>query len=153
MKKIRNISLVLSTLIASTNLFALANAPIQRVDVVNQLWNNLAGGDGGLTNTAVILTFNNGGLSPCFTTTLAFQASITVLAGIGQACVSPVTDITITPLETAIGLVYQMPPDITLYAQYYSSQILISQLSPPVFDPANATILAPGSTFTTTINH
>ena len=143
----------LSIMSISTNLFALGNAPIQRVDVVNLLWNSAAGGNGGLTNTTVTVAFNNGGVKPCFTTTLPFQGAITVLAGIGQACVAPVNDIAITPLAGPIGLVYQAPADATITTTYYSTQIVIGQFTAPVFDPTNATLLSPGTVLATITNH
>lgn len=137
----------------STNLFALANAPIQRIDVVNLLWNNTAGGDGGLTNTSVTVAFNNGGVKPCFTTTLPFQGAITVSAGIGQACVAPINDIAITPLAGPIGLVYQAPASAAITTSYYSTQLVIEQFTAPIFDPTNATLLSPGSVIATIANH
>ncbi|MDI1351970.1 MAG: hypothetical protein PSV35_04255, partial [bacterium] len=63
-----------------------ANAPIQRIDIMNTLWNLAA-----ITQTAVAISVSNGQDIPCFTTTLDFQRSITIWAGIGQACVAPIT--------------------------------------------------------------
>ncbi len=142
----------LFALTASTNLFALANAPIQRIDVVNLLSNNI-GGSSGLTDTNVVLAFSNGGSTPCFTTTLAFKAAVTVLAGIGQACVAPISDIAITPLAAPIGLVYVAPTDPSITTGFYSSQMVISQLTPPVFDPSNGTLLATGTVIASITNH
>ncbi len=153
MKRNWKIYTALSILSISTNLFALANAPIQRIDVVNLLWNSAVGGNGGLSNTAVTVAFNNGGLKPCFTTTLPFQGSITVWAGIGQTCVAPINDIAITPIAGPLGLVYQAPADSTITTTYYSTQMVIGQFTAPVFDPTNATLLSPGSVLATITNH
>ncbi|CEG56356.1 hypothetical protein [Legionella fallonii] len=137
----------------STNLFALANAPMQRIDVVNLLWNSAVGGNGGLTNTAVTLSFYNGASKPCFTTTLQFQGAVTVWSGVGQNCVAPVTDIAITPIAGPIGLVYQAPADSIISTSYYSTQLVVGQFTAPVFDPTNATLMAPGTVLATITNY
>lgn len=148
--KSKIISLILWALLAPTYLFA-ANTPIQRLDVANLLWNSTAGGNGGFTNTAVIVEFSNGGLAPCFSTTLPFQATITVWAGLDFPCVTPITNVSVTPIETLpLGLVYLAPENTLIQAHVYSTQMLISQLSPPLFDPDNATLMSPGTVITTT---
>lgn len=136
--------LILWALIAPTPLLA-ANTAIQRIDIGNILWNSSAGGSGGFTNTAVTLDFGNGESTPCFSTTLPFQTTITVWAGLNFPCVKPITDVSITPIATSLGLVY-LPPEIVLInTQVYSTQLLIKQLSPPLFDPDNATLMSPGT--------
>lgn len=138
------LSLIVWSLIAPTSLLA-ANAAIQRIDIGNILWNSSAGGNGGFTNTDVTLDFSNGESTPCFSTTLPFQTTMTVWAGLNFPCVKPITEVSITPLATSLGLVY-LPPEIMLInTQVYSTQLLIKQLLPPLFDPNNATLMSPGT--------
>jgi len=132
-------------MIALPPLFATTNAPMQRIDVINLLWNG-AGGTKGISQSAVTVSFENNSPTPCFTSTLAFQGSMTVWVGVGQHCVTPVTSITITPIARSdIGLVYDTPATINISNSLYSAQILVSQNIAPVFDPFNGAILSTGT--------
>lgn len=149
MKRKWLIILALLAPITSVNLFA-ANAPIQRIDVVNILGNS----SGGVTETPVVLSFDNGGSAPCFTTTLAFQGATTLWAGIGQSCVSAVTSLTVTPIAgSGSGTVYVAPPISTINNTFYSAQITIAQNTPPQFDPSDGSITTAGTVLVTTVSH
>lgn len=143
------ISIAFLTSTISPQLFAQANAPIQRIDVVNLLSNG-----GGVTQTSVVVAFGNEGALPCFSTTLAFQGAITVWAGTGQSCVSPITNVTVTPLAASsdVPVVYEPPPPITVNATLYSTQILINQNTSPIFDTTNGTLITTGTVLTTTLS-
>ena len=110
---------------------------------------NLLSNNGGITSTAVVVAFENGGSAPCFTTTLAFQGAITVWAGIGQACVTTVTSITITPVAGLGGMIYEPPNDLTINGLLYSTQIVISQNTAPVFDVSNGSLISSGTVLAT----
>lgn len=155
MKPIGIIIQVVPLLLASANLNATANSPVQRIDVANLLWNNVIGGNGGSTKVAVIADFANGGSIPCFSTTLASQGSITVWAGQGQPCTTAITSVTITPLDSPSGLgtVYQAPPDTPINTSLYSTQLSVIQNTAPVFDPENGALISPGTSTTTTVGH
>lgn len=123
-----------------------ALAPIQRIDVVNMLWNpNGTGSVAGLTPTSVVVAFNNGGSRPCFSSTLLFQAGVTVLAGTGQPCVAAITTVTVTPVAGPGGLVYAAPSPISITGSYYSNQLIITNLTDPVFDTTNGAVATPGA--------
>lgn len=118
---------------------AAANAPIQRVDVVNMLGSGAAA-------TAVVVSFNNGVATPCFTKTLAYLGDITVWAGTGQACVTPISSVTIAPVAGTAGAIYDTPMMPTLISNtLYSTQIKISEHAAPVFDPTNGSLLMTGT--------
>jgi hypothetical protein len=130
-------------ILASSLTFA-AN-PIQRIDVVNMLWNpNGTSGVAGLSPTSVIVAFNNGGVKPCSTTTLAFQGAVTVLAGTGQACVAAITSVTITPVAGPAGTVYSALPDTPITSSHYTTQIMINNKIDPIFDSTNGAIKTQG---------
>jgi hypothetical protein len=135
--------------LVSTPLLA-ANAPIQRVDLVNML------GAGGATPTSILVTFNTDtGTLPCVSKTLAYQDAITVWAGIGQACITPVTSITVTPVAGSNGVsIYDTPIAPTyLSSSFYSTQITISQNTAPVFDSGNGSLISTGTLQVTTTSH
>jgi hypothetical protein len=147
---------VLFSFFASINLFA-ANTPIQRIDVVNLLWNSAIGGSGGVTPTSVQVVFQNSNPKPCLTTTLPFQGAITVWAGIGQTCVTPVTSVTITPVASVSSPVpvYVAPanPTTSISSTYYSTQIMVSQNIAPIFDPNAGALLSVGVFQVTATSH
>lgn len=145
--------IALLTLLMSTFTFAGNKAPIQRIDVTNLLWNSAAGGDGGLTHTSVTVDFSNGGITPCYSKTLAFQEAITVFAGVGLPCVAAINEIAINTVAAPIGLVYLAPSNVTLNTALYFAQLEVNQLTAPAFDPSNATLLAPGTATTTFANY
>lgn len=129
---------ILFVLAVSVKLYA-ANAPIQRIDVVNLL------GVGGATPTSVAISFSNGVSTPCFSTTLPYLGALTVWVGVGQACTSAITAVTVIP--TGANLVYSAPtnPNPINGAQYLT-QIAISQNTAPVFDPNTGSLLTLGTT-------
>lgn len=134
------------TLIVSSNLFASPGAPIQRIDVTNLLWNTTSS----KTQTAVVLTFDNGGSAPCFTTSLNFQGTMTLLAGADYACNTPIKSVTITPSMGTIGMIYDGPITNIISSGFYLTQINISQNTSPVFDPSNGAIDSTGTMRLTT---
>lgn len=131
-------------ILASTQVFA-AN-PVQRIDVVNMLWNpNGTAGAQGLSPTSVVVAFNNGGAKPCFTTTLAFQGSTTVLAGTGQACVAKVTTVTFTPVAGPAGTVYATPGSATnINGAFFTTQLIVGNGTDPQFDATNGAVKTQG---------
>jgi hypothetical protein len=142
----------LGVLIASARLFA-GNVPIQRIDVANLL-SNTTGGASGASVTSVVVDFLNGGATPCFTTTLAFQGTVSIWAGIGQTCIAPITSIAITPLPSALGLIYDTPASpFTINGSFYSAQITIIQGTAPTFDPNNGALVSTGALQTTMVSH
>jgi hypothetical protein len=140
--------------LTSTSLIA-ANAPIQRVDVFNTLWNSAAGGNGGATLTSVQVSFENGGTTPCFTTTLAFGSSTSVWAGQGQACVEPITLATITPLASPLGIgqIYDTPPTTTINSSFYFTELTINQGTAPTFSSINGDLLTTGTVSVSKVNY
>jgi hypothetical protein len=127
------VSVILSHVVAA------ANAPIQRVDVANML------GSGGSV-TAVVVSFSNGVSTPCFTKTLAYLGEITVWAGTGQVCVTPITSVTISPVAGSGGAMYDTPvAPISVSNTLYSTQIKISENTPPIFDSSNGSLLMAGT--------
>jgi hypothetical protein len=135
-------------LIALTNTALAANAPIQRVDVVNML--GVAGGSA----TSVVVSFYNGVSTPCYTKTLAYLGAITVWAGVGQVCVSPITSVNVTPVVGSSGAIYETPASPTnISGTQYSTQITISQNTSPVFDPTNGSLLLPGTIQAVTVTN
>ena len=124
---------------------AFAAAPIQRIDVVNMLWNqNATAAAPGLTPTSVLVAFHNGGGTPCFTTTLAFQGSTTVLAGTGQTCVAAITTVSVTPVAGPAGTVFATPSAVAITSTYYASQIIVNNKTDPIFDATNGAIKTQG---------
>lgn len=134
----RNGILTLLGLVFSTSLFA-GNAPIQRIDVVNLL------GANGSVPTAVTLSFENGPATPCFTATLPYQGRITVWAGVGMACIAPITSILVNPVIGASGPVYTSPSPVELSSNYYLSQLTVSENAAPQYDPTNGDLVMPGT--------
>ncbi|MFT4060449.1 MAG: hypothetical protein QM652_12980 [Legionella sp.] len=134
--------------IALANTALAANAPIQRVDAVNML---------GISNgsaTSVVVSFYNGVSTPCYTKTLAYLGAITVLSGVGQACVSPITSVNVTPVAGSFGATYETPVTPTSISNtQYSTQITISQNTPPVYDPSNGSLLLSGTLQVTTVTN
>lgn len=135
----------------STQLCAAANAPIQRIDVVNIL------GTPGSSQTDVVVNFYNDGVStPCYTAKLPFNGAATVLVGTGYNCAALVNTLSVTPKSGPIGTLptYEAP----IYPTYisttnYLNQITVSENTPPVFDPSNGGLLAPGTIKTNVVSH
>lgn len=120
--------------VASCNLYAASNVPIQRIDVIDLL------GTGGAV-TAVTVAFNNGGASPCFTANLPFQGAVSVLSGIGQSCVAPVNSIVVT----TVGDVYDNTPMYySIDTSFYLAQMTITELTAPVFNGSSGAVITPG---------
>ncbi|MFJ1267672.1 hypothetical protein ACD661_03755 [Legionella lytica] len=130
--------LTLLGLVVSTALFA-GNAPIQRIEVVNLL------GANGSVPTAVTISFENGPATPCFTATLPYQGRITVWAGVGMACIAPITSILINPVVGSKGPVYSSPSPVGVSSNYYLSQLTVSENAPPKYDPTNGDLVMPGT--------
>ena len=63
----------LAWIFVSTHLFATANAPIQRIDVVNLLSNSTGGGSGGVTPTPVTVSFSMAAQEPVIQLHFHFQ--------------------------------------------------------------------------------
>lgn len=145
-KGIKTVALVILLGLTFQTATSATLAPVQRIDVVNMLWNPSAtGGAAGLTPTSVVVTFNNGGSRPCFTSTLLFQAGVTVLAGTGQPCVAPVTTITVTPVAGPAGLTYAALTGVSINSAYYSSQYIVTNQTAPVFDTTNGAVATIGA--------
>src|SRR5438445_5608750 len=135
---------VLLAVLASTQVYAVTK--IQRIDVVNLLWNqNGTSGIPGLTPTSVVVAFNNGGAKPCYTNTLSFQGATTVLAGTGQVCIAAVTSISVTPVAGPAGTVYAAPSNFAITGSYFATQIIINQLTAPTFDSTNGSVVTQGT--------
>lgn len=144
MKKYSLLTQTVFILLASHSLFA--GAPIQRIDVVNMLWNqNGTGATPGITPTAIIVSFNNGGLKPCFTITLPFQGSTTVFAGPGQICINAITSVNFAAVAGPAGTVYSAPTPLNINGAYYSSQIIVNDATDPVFDTTNGAVQTQGT--------
>jgi hypothetical protein len=152
MKRTLILAQAIAIIAVSPHLFAsyqnqdTVTAPIQRIDIVNLLWNeNATNAVPGLSPTSVLVAFNNGSTKPCFTTTLAFQGAATVLAGSGQACVAAVTSVTITPVAGPAGTVYAAPADTSINGAYYATQMIINDKTDPVFDSTNGAVKTQGT--------
>lgn len=131
-------------ILASTQI--LAAGPIQRIDVLNMLWNkNATDKVQGLTPTQVVVAFNNGGPKPCFTSTLNYQGAATVYAGVGQPCVNAISSVTITPVAGAAGLVYSAPSAYNINVSHFSTQMIIDNGIDPLFDSTNGAVKTPGT--------
>ena len=89
-------------IIASATLEAGTTIPIQRIDLANLL-------STGAVSSPVIVTC--GGSIPCVTSLMAYQDTATIWAGAGQTCVTPISSVTITPLDASSGVggIYQIP--------------------------------------------
>lgn len=149
MNKLRLLSNFLITLLVSTNLYA--SSPIQRIDIVNML-SNLGGG---VTQTPVQVVFSNHESASCYTTILAYNAVLSVFIGAGQPCISPITGMTITPIDqnAAVSTIYLAPSPISISSGYYYTQLSITENAAPTFDPSNGQVLTPGTVTLTTVNH
>ena len=136
---------VLLALLVCFPAFASAS-PIQQIYVSNMLWNqNATAAAQGLTPTAVVVAFHNGGASACFTTTLAFQGATTILVGTGQPCVAAVTTVSMTPVAGPAGTIYATPTAAAVPGANYSTQILIDNKTDPIFDTTNGKISTQGA--------
>lgn len=151
MKKKGIVFSLIVAVFSSTQLIAAGNAPIQRIDVTNQLSN----GSTGPTLTPVLLSFDNDNSVPCFTTTLAYNAQTTIYAGKDQACVKAITSVTFTPLAgTSAYSTYDAPTDpIYIASGFYLAQMTISQNTVPLFDPLNGVLISTGTMKVTTLNY
>ncbi len=138
MKRKGILSHTLLGLVFSHSLLA-GNAPIQRIDVVNLL------GANGSVATPVTFSFENGPTTPCYTTTLPYQGRITVWAGVGLACIAPITNIVVTPVVGPSGTVYSAPNPVSINTNYYLNQVTVSENAPPTYDPTNGALLLPGT--------
>jgi hypothetical protein len=123
---------------------------MQRIDIINLLSNNSV-----TSQTPVTISFASPNQPPCFTTTVNFQNAITLWAGANQACVNKINDISITPLPTSPGqdVAYSSPTEITVNSNYYLTQIVISQKSPPIYDSANGVLITSGEAQSTVSNY
>jgi hypothetical protein len=109
--------------------------PVQRIDVVNMLWNpNSTGGAAGLTPTSVVVAFDNGGAKPCYSTTLAFEGAATVLAGTGLPCATAIASVSVTPVAGPAGAVYAAPTAYATDPNFYASQLVLTNATSPVFE-------------------
>ena len=131
---------------ASGQSYWVAN-PNQRVDVVNMLWNpNATNGVPGVTQTQVNVAFNNGGAKACQNANLLFEGAVTVLSGVGQVCVAPITSVTVTPIAGPVGLVFAAPgSNFPITSTYYASQFIVTDGGDPLFDATNGTVKTAGT--------
>ena len=128
-------------IIVSAKLQAGTTIPIQRIDVANLLTT-------GAVNSPVILAFDNGGSNPCVTMLMAFQDTATIWAGTGQTCLTPISSVTITPFNASsgVGVIYQTPANpVVIDNNIYSTRLIISQNTAPVFDAINGAMITPGT--------
>lgn len=143
----KNKGMMLGALLTLASSTQAANAPIQRVDVVNLL------GTGALISS-VVVSFSNGVSTPCVTKTLPYLGAITVWAGTGQTCVTPISTITVTPVTGTAGALYEAIPIMTsISTTMYSSQLTISQSTSPMFDPSNGSLLISGTAQATVVSN
>ena len=144
-------SSLLATLISTQSLAShqYANVtvtPIQQISVTNMLWNaNGTGGAPGMTQTSVVVAFNNGGSHPCYTTTLAFEGYYNLSVGTGLSCVAAVTSVSFTPVAGPAGAVYTAPTNTSINGSYYTSQLIVSDNTDPVFDTTNGAVNTAGT--------
>jgi hypothetical protein len=146
-----------------------APVPVQRIDVINMLWNPTAGATG-LTPTSVLLKFfpKSNSSTPCFTVTLPFEGSSTFFAGTGFACTTAVGSMSVTPVANPVlgtTAVYAPIASYTLVSAAapspgtdggaFSTQLMIEQKAgtgsgtAPVFNTANGTLTTPGTAVVT----
>lgn len=133
--------LLLLAISAPAKLLAETSIPIQRIDVANLLTT-------GAVSSPVMLAFENGGSTPCITSLLAYQETTTIWAGAGQACLSAIASVTITPMDSSsnIGVIYQTPENPVLVDKTrYSTRLLISQNMAPVFNSINGAMISQGT--------
>jgi|GEM_PF-4935737 len=150
-KKNRVLTAILAMAMSAT--VCAASAPIQRIDVSNLLSSG-GSGSGDATLTAVEISFDNGGATPCYTTTLAFSGTVTVYAGADEACVAPIQWITVTPIAGPVGLVYEAPLYPTVIdKEFYLAQLVVTQDTPPTFDPFNGALVSPGTATVSSSSH
>ena len=142
-------------LISTTNLSA---AVLQQIQVANMLYNQDAtSANPGMSPTSVLVKgFVTGASSPCYTSTIAYQGSVSINTGTGQSCTAAIATMTFTPVAIAtVGATYTAPATVTLNSNF-TQQLLIEQTPKagstsygPVFDPTNGIVVTPG---TVTIN-
>jgi hypothetical protein len=124
---------------------AARNQFTQEIHVVNLLANHDLP-DPGMTPTAVIVDYYNGGSWPCWTNHLAYHEDATIHAGPTQGCREKVTRVVISPTLTADKLkTYQAPFHIELEPAKYSTQIMIVQNTPPTFDSQTGLAIVSGT--------
>lgn len=143
----KNKWVIQSVLAMLVNCVWAANAPIQRIDVVNML------GSGGSVSS-VVVSFSTGVATPCVTKTLPYLGAMTVWAGTGQACTTPITSVIITPVVVSGNAIYGTTPVLTsVNNTLYSTLITINQATAPAFDPSNGALLIPGTLQALVENH
>lgn len=133
--------LTFTTMLVAANLAAATSIPIQRIDIANIVTTGAVG-------SSIMLAFNNNDIAPCATSVLAFQDMTTIWAGSGQACSTAITSITIIPIdaETSIGAIYLTPATpVMINERAYSTRLIITQNTAPVFDSINGALVTPGT--------
>lgn len=132
-------ALTIACALTCANAFAeetapLANNYIQEIHVVNLLANNELT-DPGMTPTAILVDYYNGGTWPCWTNHLAYRDDVTIHAGPTQGCKTKVTRVVISPTMMADKLkTYLAPIYAEIDATKYATQIIVLQNTPPTFD-------------------
>lgn len=146
MKKQTIIFNILFSFIISTPVLGIENSPIQRLDISNVLSSSNESSE-----TPISLNFKSNSFASCYSVTLMSPSVISVYAGPGLPCVTPITTVSITPLATpgGLGVIFQAPNDLNINSGLYYSQVTMSENSPPVFDPNNGSVLIPGTILVT----
>ncbi len=112
----------------------LANQFTQEIHVTNLLANDELP-DPGMTPTAILVDYYNGGQYPCWTNHLAYHEDVTIHAGPSQGCREKVSRIVISPTMTADKLkTYLAPFHVVIDTSKYATQIIVVQDTPPTFD-------------------
>lgn len=135
-------SIITTTLLAATLMTAPAYAAettlaapfTQEIHVTNLLANDELP-DPGMTPTAILVDYFNGGQYPCWTSHLAYHEDVTIHAGPSQGCREKVSRIVISPTMTADKLkTYLAPFHVEIDTGKYATQIIVVQNTPPTFD-------------------
>lgn len=153
-KRILSIALVTAFMAVTTG----ANAAIlQQIQIANMLYNmDATSSNPGVTPDSVVVKLFTAAApsTACYTATIAYQSSVSITTGTGQACTAAAATMTVAPVASAtVGTVYTAPATYTFNADY-TQQILIQQkpdlASPstqygPVFDTTNGLVTTPGT--------
>lgn len=135
MRKAAQFGLIITTCMSQAHAEpAYTNQFTQEIHVVNLLANTDLP-DPGMTPTAVVVDYYNGGSWPCWTNHLTYRQDVTIHAGPTQGCREKVHRVVISPTLTADKIkTYQAPIYVEIDPSQYSTQIMVVQKTPPTFD-------------------
>lgn len=130
---------------ANSNSLIASDEFTQSIQVINLLANSHLA-DPGMTPTAILVKYFNGGKEPCWMNQLPFRNDVTIHSGPTQGCIEKVNKIIISALPVADKLkTYQGEITVDIDTNKYANQLTVGQEQAPIFDKDSGLVADSGT--------